>query len=182
MLEAHEDIRRFTAIAVQLGHALDSSLPELSEAAERVLHYFTRELPVHLLEEDEALLPRLFTTELPAEMFQHLWELERQHEAFELLLEELVPLWRAVRDTPGHYAQLVGRLARAGRRLMTMMEEHITLEERILFPFIRSHLSLHTREELAAELLFQRRAFQAGTPPGRAPIRDLLDTESQLSS
>ena len=40
-----------TAIAVQLGHGLDSSLPELSEAAGRVLHYFTRELPRHLRED-----------------------------------------------------------------------------------------------------------------------------------
>ncbi len=156
LLEGHERIRRFTALAVQLAHAQDVSPAELSETAARVLHYFTVELPQHLEEEEQCLVPRLFAEPLPVELVDQLWAMETQHDACEQLLARLVPLWTRVRDTPRRYPELAERLARESHQLMTAMEEHVTMEERILFPFVRTCFSQATLVRLAEENLLRR--------------------------
>jgi len=153
LLASQEHMRRFTALAIQLGHAHGASPAELSGTATRVIHYFTQRLPQHFAAEDSALLPRLFTTTIPAEMMQHLWGLELQHEAIEKTLGELVPLWLVLRDSPERYAELAEPLAKGGRQLMLMMDVHILLEEHYLFPLARTCLPQETLEELAAEVL-----------------------------
>jgi len=153
LLASQEHIRSFTALAIQLGHAQGASPLELSGTAARVVSYFTQRLPQHFEAEDTALLPRLFTTTIPAEMMEHLWALKLQHEAIEKTLDELVPLWLMLRDAPERYPELVERLARGGRQLLLLMEVHILLEEQYLFPLVRACLSQEALEELAAEVL-----------------------------
>lgn len=156
LLDCHEDIRCFTALAVQLGHAQGASPSDISGTAARVVTYFTHRLPRHFADEDSFLLPRLFTTTIPLELMRHLRSLAWQHEEIEKSLNELVPLWRAVRDAPERYPELAEHLARGARQLMVLMEEHVVLEERYLFPLIRSCLPAGTLEDLAVELLSLR--------------------------
>lgn len=153
LLASQERIRSFTALAIQLGHAQDASPSELSGTAARVIRYFTQQLPQHFEAEDFAVLPRLFTTTIPAEMMQHLWALKLQSVAIERTLDELVPLWSALRDAPERYAELAEPLARGGRQLLLLMEVHIHLEEQYLFPLVRACLPQEMLEELAAEVL-----------------------------
>jgi iron-sulfur cluster repair protein YtfE (RIC family) len=153
MREAHEHIRSFTALAVQLGHAEDVPPARLSETASRLIRFFMLSLPRHFEDEDHVLVPRLFTTTLSLEMVEHLWAAGRQHEEIEQLVERLVPLWTAVRDTPEHYPELTERLATGGRNLMKLMEVHLMQEEQYLFPLIRSRLTREVLSELATRIL-----------------------------
>lgn len=153
LLASQEHIRSFTALAVQLGHATDASLTELSGTAGRVARYFTQQLPLHFEAEDFALLPRLFTTTIPTEMMPHLWGLKLHHEAIEQALGELVPLWLMLRDSPERHGELAEALAKGGQRLLLLMEMHLHLEEQYLFPLVRAVLSKEVLTELATEVL-----------------------------
>jgi iron-sulfur cluster repair protein YtfE (RIC family) len=153
LLASQEHIRRFTALAVQLGHAQDASPADISGTAARVFRYFTQRLPQHFEAEDFALLPRLFTTTISAEMMQHLWALKLQHVAIEQALGELTPMWLMLRDSPERYAELAEPLANGSRQLLLLMEVHIHLEEQYLFPLVRACLPPEALEELASEVL-----------------------------
>lgn len=156
LLASQEQIRRFTALALQLGQAYGASPAELSGTADRVARYFTQRLPRHFEAEDFALLPRLFTTTISAEMMQHLWGLKLQHDAIEHALGELVPLWLSLRDSPERYAELAEPLAQGSRHLRMLVEVHMHLEEQYLFPLVRACLPQAALEELAVEVLHGR--------------------------
>jgi hemerythrin-like domain-containing protein len=156
LLESHKHIRTFAAQAAQLGQAQGQSPAQLSESASRIIRYFTLGLPLHIEDEDYALVPHLFATRLPTEMIKHLWEIGRQHEELEQLVDELVPSWAAVRDTPERHAELAHRLTVQGRRLLALVEDHLTLEEQQLFPLIRSRLTPETLAVLGQEILDRR--------------------------
>ncbi|HYI00211.1 hemerythrin domain-containing protein [Hyalangium sp.] len=156
LLESHDHIRRVAALAAQLGQAQDASPSYLSETAGRVLSYFTQGLPQHFEDEDCALLPRLFTTTISVEMMQRFQELERQHEGIELSLDQLAPLWLAVRNVPACYPTLAEPLAKLGRQLMIQLEVHLMQEEQYLFPLVRASFPQETLQELAVEMLRRR--------------------------
>jgi iron-sulfur cluster repair protein YtfE (RIC family) len=181
LLEGHSQLRCFTALAVQLGHAQGASPWELSEAACRVLRYFTHELPLHLEEEEQGLLPRLFTTQLSQELIQQLWELERQHEEFESRLQRLMPLWATVARSPERYPQLAERLAREGRQLLTVAEEHALMEEQVLFPFVRERFPPDVLVALATEVLQRRQDRRSASLPERSEDWDTASESSPLS-
>ena len=156
LLDSHRHIRASAALAAQLGQTEGTSPSELAETASRVIRYFTLGLPMHIEDEDYALVPHLFATSLPEEMMRHLWELGRQHEELELMVDELLPLWAAVRDTPERHTELAGRLLVQGRRLQALLEDHLTLEEQQLFPLIRERLSPETLAVIGQEILDRR--------------------------
>ena len=154
--DSHRHIRAAAALAAQLGQARGKSPAELAETASRVLRYFTLGLPMHIEDEDYTLVPHLFATSLPAEMMKHLWELGRQHEELEQRVDELVPLWAALRDNPERHFELADRLTFQGRRLQALLEDHLTLEEQQLFPLIRERLSPETLSAIGQEILDRR--------------------------
>ncbi|HEX8706330.1 MAG TPA: hemerythrin domain-containing protein [Myxococcaceae bacterium] len=156
LLDSHRHIRASASLASQLGQARDRSSAELAETASRVIRYFTLGLPMHIEDEDYALVPHLFATSLPPEMMRHLWEMGRQHEELELMVDELLPLWATVRDTPERHPELADRLTMQGRKLQALLEDHLTLEEQQLFPLIRERLTPETLSVIGQEILDRR--------------------------
>jgi iron-sulfur cluster repair protein YtfE (RIC family) len=156
LLDSHRNIRAAATLAAQLGQARDKPPSELAETASRVIRYFTLGLPMHIEDEDYTLVPHLFATSLPAEMMKLLWELGRQHEELEQRVDELLPLWAAVRDTPERHFELADRLTAEGRRLQALLEDHLTLEEQQLFPLIRERLPPETLSVIGQEMLDRR--------------------------
>ncbi len=60
LLECHERIRAFLALARHIGEARSSQAQPIAEAADQVVRYFTEALPLHARdEEEESVLPRL---------------------------------------------------------------------------------------------------------------------------
>src|SRR5688572_12280939 len=59
MLECHDRIRSFAALACRLANASEPSQDEIRDAAARVSRYFTEALPLHVADEEQSIVPRL---------------------------------------------------------------------------------------------------------------------------
>ncbi len=144
----HGRIRSFAATARRLAEA-DASVPasEIAAAAQAVHRYFTVGLPLHVLDEEESLRPRLV-----AAVGAALDRMSAEHRRIEDALQALVPTWEELRARPG--ARLRDEaLVRAARDLEALLEAHLVAEEREIFPALgRLPAALRTtiREELRA--------------------------------
>lgn len=154
-LDCHERLRRFSALAVKLARLPDVPPSERAEAAARVERYFTLGLPLHVEDEEHSLAPRMRGAGLSPEALQALDEMTRQHEEIEALLATLLPTWRELGEAPERYGALLGRLE-GGEALAKLLEAHLQLEERVLFPEARARLSQESVEALAAEVRARR--------------------------
>jgi iron-sulfur cluster repair protein YtfE (RIC family) len=155
LLECHERIRTFSALAVKLARLPDVPPEERAEVATRVLRYFTLALPKHVEDEDLSLAPRLREAGLSTEALRALDEMTRQHQEIEALLATLTPAWGRLRADPWRHGELAPQLA-ASEPLAALLEEHLRLEERALFPEARALLSARSMEALVAELRARR--------------------------
>ena len=59
LLECHERIRSFLALARRIAEVGPSEPGSVPEAAARVRRYFTEALPLHAQDEEASILPRL---------------------------------------------------------------------------------------------------------------------------
>lgn len=156
LLECHGRIRNFTGVAIRLAEETAPG-PERVAAAEALQRYFTQALPLHVADEDQALMPRLLAAGVVPEVAEALREMRRQHVEIELLLEGLVAYWAALRESPALHAELATTLRADSRRLDTFMRAHLELEEKVIFPSIREALAAGAREELLGEIRAKRR-------------------------
>ncbi len=155
LLACHERMRTFSALAVRLARLPDVPPSQRAEAAGRVERYFSMGLPLHVEDEEHSLSPRLREVGLSPEALQALDEMTRQHEEIEAVLATLLPTWRELRDTPERYDVLKGRLE-GSEPLAKLLEAHLQLEERVLFPEARARLTQRSLEAFAAEVRARR--------------------------
>lgn len=159
--ECHERIRHFVALAEQAGLRDDAPPEQIVQACLDVERYFTEALPLHVADEEESIEPRLrgrskaVDAALDATLSQH-----RQHD---WLLQALLEATRALRVHPtDERARDV--VASTARRLAAQFEEHLGLEEGVLFPAIRQ-LSPEAQSSIVAELRARRRAGRRDSAP-----------------
>jgi hypothetical protein len=159
-LECHERIRRFAELACRA--ASQDRVPEeqRAEAFAGVERYFTMALPLHVEDEDVSLARLLRELELSEELRRGVEEMERQHREIEALVATLLPRWRLLREQPGRHEEFARELLADSERLKGLMEEHLGLEERLLFPEARARLSPASVAALSAEIQERR----AGKP------------------
>ena len=156
LLDCHERIRTFTDLAVRLVRLKEIPPRELVEAVGRVERYFTVGLPLHVLDEDLSLAPRLREASPPPEVLSVLDELTRQHREIDAQIELLLPHWRLLRESPERHRELAPRLLPESERLAALMAQHLLLEEREVLPLARERLSSTHVEALAAEIRARR--------------------------
>lgn len=156
LLECHARIRSFTALALRLARLEDVPAPERREAATRVERYFAVGLPRHVEDEDLSLAPRLREAGLSAEALQALDTMTRQHQDIEALLGTLLPAWRVLCASPERHAALAPELVEGSVRLAELMEQHLQLEENVLFPEARARLPVESVAAIAAEMCQRR--------------------------
>src|SRR5512132_579542 len=77
LLECHDRIRSFLALARRVAQAGPAERDGVAEAAARVRRYFAEALPLHARDEEESILPRLRGRE-PA-VDAELAAMEREH-------------------------------------------------------------------------------------------------------
>jgi iron-sulfur cluster repair protein YtfE (RIC family) len=154
LLECHERIRAFTAVAVQLAAAHGAPAAEISQAAERVRRYFAEALPLHAEDEEASILPRLRGRD--ADVDRELEAMHREHDEHGALLREVVGCCAALAADPSRHAELAPFLAASSAGLERHFEAHLAREERVIFPAIRRLLAPEAREEIAAELRARR--------------------------
>jgi hemerythrin-like domain-containing protein len=160
LLECHERIRALTDLAVKVARLPGIPAVERVEAVTWLERYFTVGLPRHIEDEDVLLSHALWESGTSMEVLEALETMSGQHRDIETLLHTLLPRWHLLRSFPERHEELEQELARDSTRLAGLMEEHLELEERVLYPEARARLSPEQLVRLGAEMRARR-----GTKP-----------------
>ena len=147
LLECHERIRRFVALAVKVG-AGGGAAGEVVDACAAVERYFERALPLHIEDEERSIVARLRGKD--ADVDEALRAMEAEHEAHRPLVEELLAASRSVRESPDATDRRE-RLRLAAVRLAADFEPHLAREERVVFPAVRSLLDADAHAQIRGE-------------------------------
>ncbi len=152
LLECHERIRTFMDLAVKVARLPDAPGLDRGEALERVERFFTEVFPLHVEDEDVSLAHRLWEAGPSQKALGALEDMTWQHRELEALLRKLVPRWRQARTSPGLSEELTREWVRDSEWFAGLMEAHLWLEERVLFPEARARLSAASVKSLGAEM------------------------------
>ncbi len=146
----HERIRRFTGGLARMCALPDLSDPRVPDAAAQAYRYFSEGLPLHALDEDESLGPRLRRV-APA-CGPLLDELAQGHKEIDACLATLLPLLKSLSE--GH--RVPDATFRAAVNLLRdVLIPHIEREEADLFPLCAA-LSQEDRLAITRELQARR--------------------------
>lgn len=154
LLECHERIRSFVALARAAAEEADPPETEIVEACFRVERYFVEALPLHVADEEESVLPRLGGRSLEIDRALH--AMHEQHIGHERKLRSLLNASAALRQSPSDVRRRAV-LAVAASDLGQDLTEHLALEEAVVFPTISRVLPAATQAEIVAELRARRR-------------------------
>lgn len=154
LLASHDRTRHFLRVAehiasVDLGRTL---LADVGAAAEDLVRHFGETLPLHERDEMESLAPALAGDPSLAE---HLTMLANEHAVLQVILDQLLPLWRRLAAEPRAVLDVKGPLALATRRLVAVFSLHFMREEKSVFPRI-GLLSPTAQATLLAEMRGRR--------------------------
>ncbi len=163
LLECHERIRSFTALADRLAHTPGLAPAEVADAAAQVRRYFTEALPLHARDEEESVLPRL--TGRDPLVDRELVAMTAEHGDHGPILARVVEACDALAATPERHAEVAPELGRAARQLAMHFAAHLAREEEVVFPAVRA-LPPVERAAIVAEL--RARRAPPPSPPGQA--------------
>lgn len=153
LLECHGRIRNFITLAVSAGERVDVPAAEIVDACTRVERYFGVALPLHVRDEEESILPRL--RGLSVDVDGALASMHDQHDDHAPELARLLSACAAVRANPDDRAARAELLAVA-TALRSEFEEHLRIEEEILFPALRKLLPASEQAQIVSELRARR--------------------------
>jgi iron-sulfur cluster repair protein YtfE (RIC family) len=153
LLECHERIRRLARLACQVGER--SSLPDAEriECCERLTRYFGEALPLHVVDEEESITPRL--RGIDAELDEALSTMAQQHAEHQPQLEALLAVTARLREAPSDAAARVS-LAEVAATVERDLVAHLEHEEAVIIPAIRRHLSVDVQALIVDEMRGRR--------------------------
>ena len=154
LLECHDRIRAFTALAVRLADAAGAAPEEVADTAAKVARYFSTALPLHARDEEESLLPRLRGAD-PA-VDRELATMHAEHEDHGPLLARLVSACEGIARDPRLLGELAPGLREVAGALERHFAEHLRREEETIFPAL-ARLDRDARAEMVTELRARRR-------------------------
>ncbi len=153
MLDCHVKIRHFIDLAKKLG---EDRIPakEATEVAASIVRYFTQALPHHVADEEQSVYPRLLGK--APRVDGALKAMVDQHSAHRAELEELIGICSAIATDPSTYVPALSALLRVANSLGNEFEEHLELEEAVIFPAMRELLSADELSQIETELRNRR--------------------------
>lgn len=155
MLSAcHERIRRFVRLAHQAATRWDVPIDQVTQACDDVERYFREALPLHVADEEQSIEPRLRGISPPVD--EALAAMAAQHRGHDAKVEALLRSTGDVRSDPQSKPARTA-LEEAATNLEHDFAEHLALEERVIFPAIREHLSPEAQAAIIAELRQRRK-------------------------
>lgn len=154
LLECHDRIRSFLALARRIAEAGPGGAEGVSEAADRVRRYFGEALPLHARDEEESVLPRLRGRD-PA-VDAALGTMAREHEEHERPLRVLVDACAGLARDPARHAELARVLLAATAELERHFAAHLRREEEVIFPAVRRLLDPASDRDIVRELRARR--------------------------
>lgn len=159
LLACHVRIRDHLALAKRLVDAVEPSPDEVTEAAAALLRYFGQALPLHILDEDVTLREALMMGKpLADEAVRAITTMTAEHSVIEPMIDEAMKQWRPLTEQPHLLPQLRQELTRDTLRLSTLLEAHLSAEEKQIFPLIHKLLTEAERTELARRMRERRQA------------------------
>jgi iron-sulfur cluster repair protein YtfE (RIC family) len=126
------------------------------EAANGIRRFFRVALPLHEADEESSVAPRLLEARERAPVEDALALMVSQHVRLHDVLAELDPLWATIADEPSAIGRLARPILENARRLEDLFTSHMTLEETVIFPLIRTALVDSARSEIVAEMRARR--------------------------
>ena len=166
LLECHERIRSFLALARRIAEVGPSDPGPVPEAAARVLRYFKEALPLHAEDEEASILPRL--RGMDPRVDAELEAMAREHREHERPMGELVSACEELARAPERIPDLAAVLGRAAAELERHFVEHLGREETIIFPAMRRLLDGSADAAIVREIR-ERRARASGRSPSDRP-------------
>ncbi len=160
LLESHERIRYFTELALKVVRPPAMPLVERREALERVERFFTSGLSQHFEDEEVLLVHRVWAARPSTRALLALEDMSRHHRDIECFLESLLPSWRLLRESPERHAELADALLPDTIRFAALMEAHLEVEERIVFPEARASLPAESLASLGTEMRARHGAWR----------------------
>jgi iron-sulfur cluster repair protein YtfE (RIC family) len=157
LLDCHERIRRFSSLAERAGTSHEHSAAEIAEACRQCERYFREALPLHVDDEEQSILPRLQGKS--ASLDDALAMMHSQHQTHGPTLDALLRALAGVAERPEDQG-LRDELRAIASQVVSDFEEHLGLEETIIFPAIAAELSVEARADIMKELRARR-----ATPP-----------------
>lgn len=154
LLDCHARIRELLGVSRRLGEAIDPAPAEVAAAAERVARYFGEALPLHALDEELSVAPRLLG--LDPYVDAELMAMTREHREHEPALAALLSACRQLAREPAHHAELAAAVARAAVSLERHFAVHLAREEAVVFPAIARLLDRDADAAIVAELRARR--------------------------
>lgn len=170
LVECHERIRTFLAMARRIAEARTAGPEEVQQAAQRVSRYFTQALPLHARDEEDSILPRLRGKD-PA-VDAELATMTREHLEHEAPMQALVRACDALAGDPGRHGELAATIGTATAELERHFAAHLRREEEVIFPAIRRHLDARANAEVVQEIRGRRGVVEAAgssTPASDSP-------------
>jgi iron-sulfur cluster repair protein YtfE (RIC family) len=137
LASCHEKIRRFTRVSIRLSEAPTAPPEEIAGAARLLVDYFGRALPLHVLDEDESLRPRLQRARPgdPA-LARALALMTEEHGPLDALVAAGVRRWEHLVGAPADLPGMRLELGELGRALELGFHGHLASEEAVIFPAI----------------------------------------------
>jgi hemerythrin-like domain-containing protein len=154
----HTRIRHFTSVLRNLAHAEGTSLEEISRAASSAHRYFSIALPLHEVDEEESVRPRLMELG-DAAVNGALEAMTHQHQAVDDLTERLLPLLVLLSNHPAKLSEVHAEVCALSSALSDVFSGHLQLEETMIFPAMAEKLSSAAQADVLREM--QQRRKQA---------------------
>lgn len=172
LLSCHHRIRRFGATALRMLETPEASDSDIVDAALRVHRYFTVAFPLHVLDEEESIRPRLEKLGGPA-VREALSTMSDEHTSADALLERLIPEWEQIAQMPDRARDRAEELIPLTRSLIDELETHLELEEKEIFPHLSGLLDDSELDAIVSELRDRRREAHARTGPAMPTVVSL---------
>jgi iron-sulfur cluster repair protein YtfE (RIC family) len=154
LLECHDRIRTFVAMARRIAAARPDERAGVAEAAARVARDFEQALPLHALDEERSILPRLRGR--APDVDAALDAMAREHREHERPLGAVVAACDLLSRDPARLDELAPALATAAAELDAHFVEHLRREEGVIFPAMRRLLSAEDDAAIVRELRARR--------------------------
>ncbi|MGH9467199.1 MAG: hemerythrin domain-containing protein [Terriglobales bacterium] len=151
LLGCHQRIRHFTALARRLA-APTAPQEQIGPAAQAVYHYYAQALPLHEADENQSVYPRLRAAAPPRALAEANQAMVDQHVSIDRIIARLLPQWERLQADP----HLAAATAEDAHRLEEAWQEHLELEERLIFPALRAYLSAEDRSAIRREMSERR--------------------------
>lgn len=154
LLACHGRIRSFLDLAVAVGERSEATDDDVADASARVRRYFADALPLHVEDEEEGVLPRLYGRSVTLDAA--LDRMCAEHDTHRAPLRRLLAAAAAGSVAPSS-VDARAELGRAASALRDVLEPHLREEEVVVFDAARRLLTQDDERAIVSELRARRR-------------------------